>query len=262
MSEYKLLPKNRYFEVLGGMNADNHGDRKVGMLSEIDMTSCVNLRRGCAESTGVRPSYTAFVTHAVAHALRTHPYANRMAVEWPFFKRIVQLNSVNITVAVERDQPGSEQAVYAGTIPNADTLDLVGLTRQLQGLANATEENSERWRTVKRIVERLPTWLARTVLRIPLFFPALWVKHRGGAVMISSPAKYGVDMMIGAWPWPIGFSFGYVKERPMVIDGQVEPRTTLFLTMSFDRRLMGGAPAARFFKTVCDYLEQAENSMN
>lgn len=79
--------------------------------------------------------------------------------------------------------------------------------------------------------------------------------------MISSPAKYGVDMLVGNWPWPVGFSFGLVKERPIVIEGNIVARPTMMLIMSFDRRLMAGAPAARFFNAVSQALASAETSL-
>lgn len=261
MSDFKVLGKNRFFEVLGGLNVENHGDNKVAMLSEIDMSSVERLRVENARLDSVKPSYTAFVAKAVSLALREQPHANRIAIEFPFWKRIVQLNDVHMTVAVERDQPGLEQAVYAGTIRHTDKLDLTAITKELQALAQATPETSERWRKLKWIVENLPCWLARWVLSIPRLSPSLWIEHRGGAVMISSPAKYGVDIMVGAWPWPLGFSFGLVKQRPLAVNGEVTVRQTMMLTMSFDRRLMGGAPAARFFRTVCDHLENAERDM-
>lgn len=80
-------------------------------------------------------------------------------------------------------------------------------------------------------------------------------------MLISSPAKYGVDMLIANWPWPIGFSFGLVKERPFVVEGKIEVRSTMTLTMSFDRRIMGGAPAARFIRAVADSLENASTML-
>ena len=79
--------------------------------------------------------------------------------------------------------------------------------------------------------------------------------------MISSPAKYGVDMMVANWPWPIGYSFGLVKDRVIAVEGSPLVRPTMVLTMSFDRRLMGGAPAARFFRAVCGHIEHAERDM-
>jgi hypothetical protein len=111
------------------------------------------------------------------------------------------------------------------------------------------------------LIQKLPCRLARWIFSLPRWFPKMWVEHRGGAVMISSPAKYGVDVMVGAWPWPLGFSFGLVKERPVALAGAVAVRPTMMLTMSFDRRLMGGAPAARFFHTVCRFLEEAETQL-
>lgn len=261
MSEYSLLPRNRFFEVLGGMNIENNGDNKVAMLNEIDMTQCISLRKKIHSEQDIKPSYTAFVARAVALTLKSHPYANRMTLEWPFFRRIVQLDNIHITVAVERDTPGNEQAVYAGTIRNTDTLDLSNLTKELQQLATAKGVHGERWQLLNKIIQRLPAPLARFVLKFPRRHPSLWVEHRGGSVMISSPAKYGVDMLVGNWPWPIGFSFGIVKDRPFVVDGEITIRPTMMLIMSFDRRLMGGAPAARFFKAVADSLEHAETTL-
>jgi hypothetical protein len=78
--------------------------------------------------------------------------------------------------------------------------------------------------------------------------------------MISSPAKYGVDIMVGAWPWPLGFSFGFVRRRPVAVGDRVEVRPTMFVTMSFDRRIMGGAPAARFFNSVCEELTRGSST--
>ena len=79
--------------------------------------------------------------------------------------------------------------------------------------------------------------------------------------MILSPAKYGVDMLVGNWPWPIGFSFGLVKDRPMVVEGAVVVRPTMMLIMSFDRRLMAGGPAARFFNAVAQSLQNAQATL-
>lgn len=255
MPNYHFLPKNPFFEVVGGIMFENYGDNKVAMLSEIDMSACIRLRDRLGEETGQRPSYTALVTRAIAQTLTTHPYANRIPLEYPFFKRIIQLEDINITVAVERDSPGLEQATYAGTIANADQWTVPELSAELKRIANTEGEHGERWSLFQRIVTRFPAPLARFVLRFPRLWPGLWMQHRGGAIMISSPAKYGVDMLVGNWPWPIGFSFGLVKDRPIAVDGNVVVRPTMMLIMSFDRRLMAGAPAARFFNAVGKMLE-------
>lgn len=261
MSLFHFLPKNPFFEVVGGIMFENYGDNKVAMLSEIDMSQCIALREAIGKKTGQKPSYTACVARAVALTLKTHPYANRITLEVPFFKRIIQLEEINITVAVERDTPGVEQATYAGTIARTDELSLSELNSELKRIANIQGEHGERWELFKKVVTRLPPALARFILRFPRLWPSLWIQHRGGAVMISSPAKYGVDMLVGNWPWPIGFSFGLVKERPVVIEGNIVARPTMMLIMSFDRRLMAGAPAARFFNSVAQSLTLANTTL-
>lgn len=251
---YQTLPKARYFEVLGGLNTENRSDNKVAMVNEVDMSACDAIRASFASRGEPKPTYTAFMAMAIAAALRRHPHANRITVELPFRKRIIQLNQIHITVAVERDAPGIEQAVFAGTIYDADRKDLGELTSELHALAASTEDTMPRWRLLKTIVERLPSTLARWILSVPRLSAGLWIEHRGGSVMISSPAKYGVDIMAGTWPWPLGFSFGYVRPRVVAAAEGVAVRPTMFVTMSFDRRIMGGAPAARFFATVCEHL--------
>lgn len=261
MNAWTLLDRNRYFEVLGAMNVENRSDCKVAMLSEIDLSGVQRVRSALRHENGYKPSYTSFVALAAARALREQPHANRIPVLWPFRRRIVQLRDVHLSIAVERDQPGIEQAVFVGTIRNTDRKDLLEITSELRGLANATPQTCPRWRTFSWMVENLPCWLSRWMLSLPQWIPSLWIEHRGGAAMISSPAKYGVDVMMGTWPWPLGFSFGYVKERPVVVNGAVAIRPTMTLTMSFDRRLMGGAPAARFFNRIVEILEHADSEL-
>src|SRR5581483_4489323 len=118
---------------------------------------------------------------------------------------------------VERDRPGQEQAVFADTIRQADTKDLVTITRELQTMRDATPETNSTLRTFQWMVEKLPSRLAVFFASLPRWFPSMWVKYRGGAAMISSPSKYGVDLLAGHWPWPLGFSFGQVKDRPFVV---------------------------------------------
>lgn len=254
MSKFHFLPRNRFFEVVGGIMFENYGDHKVAMLGEVDMTQCIALREEIGAKTGQKPSYTALVVSAIAQTVKNHGYVNRIPLEIPFFKRIVQLDEINITVAVERDTPGLEQATYAGTILSADQLDIAEIHNELRRIAATEGEHGTRWQLFHQLVTRFPPMLARFILRSPRLWPSLWVEHRGGAIMVSSPAKYGVDMLVGNWPWPLGISFGLVKARPVVIADKLEVRMTMMLTMSFDRRLMAGAPAARFFNALITRL--------
>jgi pyruvate dehydrogenase E2 component (dihydrolipoamide acetyltransferase) len=51
---------------------------------------------------------------------------------------------------------------------------------------------------------------------------------------------------------------GKMKETPVVIDGKVEIRKILFLSLSFDHRVVDGAEAARFLNALIARLEDPD----
>jgi hypothetical protein len=56
-------------------------------------------------------------------------------------------------------------------------------------------------------------------------------------------------------------SFGIAKRRPVVRGETIVACPTFTLTLSFDRRVMAGAQAARLFRQIVDRLEKAESEM-
>jgi len=48
---------------------------------------------------------------------------------------------------------------------------------------------------------------------------------------------------------------GKIKELPVVRDGKIEIRKIIFLSLSFDHRVVDGAEAVRFLNTVIERLE-------
>jgi len=119
-----------------------------------------------------------------------------------------------------------------------DRLSLTTITEALRALAVSDVTTNKQWRQFSTIITRLPPWLATLLIRLPCFIPELWVKYRGGAVLISSPAKYGVDVVVGDVVAFARGSFGLVKPRPVVRDTEIVACTTFALTLNFDRRVM------------------------
>jgi hypothetical protein len=261
---YAVEPRNKFFEAnRAAVEYEIRPGNTVTFLAEVDLTSVERVREH--DAAGRRPSYTAFVIKAVALALRDFPYMNRRVCRrpWPPFSgpRLQAFRRCDIAVAVERDIPGAESTAFIDVLRDADRLSLAEITDFLRGLATCDAATNTQWREFSTIISRLPSWLASLLIRLPCFVPGLWVKYRGGAVLISSPAKYGVDAVLGTWMHPIGVSFGLVKPRAVVRDGQVVARPTFQLSLNFDRRVMAGAQAARAFKRIVDRLEQAETDL-
>jgi len=229
--------------------------RTVLFSSEIDLTEIDRIRQTAA--SGQMPSYTAFVAKAVARALAEFPYANRRLyrpLALPFLTYVQAFQSTDVAVAIERDIAEEPATAYIEVLRGVDELTLTGVTAALRTFSSSDLSTSPQWRSFHRIATTLPGWLAAFLATLPVHLPKMWRKYRGGAAMISSPAKYGVDTVVGAWTHPLGFSFGLAQMKPIVKEGQVVAANAFTFVMNFDRRVMAGAQAARFFKRICDLL--------
>jgi pyruvate/2-oxoglutarate dehydrogenase complex dihydrolipoamide acyltransferase (E2) component len=261
---YEIEPKNKFFEAIRAIaEYEIRPGNSVTFLSEVDLTEVERVRAG--RSKGRTPSYTAFVVKAVALALRDFPYANRRVFRRPWLPlsgpRLQRFHHSDVAVACERDIPGAESIAFLDVLRDADRLSLMEITEALHNLAVCDLATNKQWREFSTLVRRLPSWLSTLLIRLPCLVPSLWGKYRGGAVLVTSPAKYGVDVIAGTWTHPLGVSFGLVKRRPVVRGETIVACPTFTLTLSFDRRVMAGAQAARFFRRIVLLLENVATEM-
>jgi pyruvate/2-oxoglutarate dehydrogenase complex dihydrolipoamide acyltransferase (E2) component len=87
-----------------------------------------------------------------------------------------------------------------------------------------------------------------------------WVKRFGGTVGMSSVGMFGPG---GGWGIPIApptlmVTVGGIATKPRYINGTLEPRELLDVTISVDHAIVDGAPAARFARRLTDLIEQAD----
>ena len=256
--DHVIEPKNKFFAAMCSItDFELRPANTVTFLSEVDLTEIERLRGSGGESARLRPSYTAFVVRAVALALREFPYANRRVSRSLFRRpRVQKFHRVDAAVLAERSVPGAPMVAFVDMLRDADRLSLEQITEQLHAMATADVSTNKQLRDFTNIITRMPIRLAALVLRMPALFPRLWVNYRGGSFVITSPAKYGVDIVATTWPWSLGISFGIVKPRPLVRHGKVVACPTFTLTLNFDHRLMTGAPAAHFFTRIVELLER------
>lgn len=258
---YSSLPPSRVLKAFWSLNGEMHPANKVSFIREIDATEMDTLRSSIEFDTKIKPSYTALVTKATSLVLQEFPYANRAILGLPFFKRLVQFNTTAITVAIERSVPDADAVVLADTIYDCGSKSITEITGELRNFSNATMANNPRWRLFYSLLSTIPAFISKWIIRMPLFFPSIWTKHRGCACFVNSPAKYGIDIFIGDMIWPLTISFGWVRERPAIWNGELTIRKTMPLIMIFDRRIMAGAPAAKFFNRLAEVLQNAETEL-
>ena len=102
----------------------------------------------------------------------------------------------------------------------------------------------------------LPGFIRRFFLKVLFKNPRL-LKEMNGTVSLTSVGMFGSG---GGWGIPVSnhtlqITLGGVAERPALVDGQVENREYLCVTISFDHDIVDGAPAARFTQRLKELIE-------
>lgn len=263
---YRITKANRVYRAVRAIvEYEVKPGNGVSFFNQVDLSAVEAIRKRLKAAGLTAPSYTAFVIKAVAISLKSFPHANARLIDHSFSlfgrNRIQQFEHCDIAVQAEMQMPDTEVATFADILRDADQASFEDIQHWLRALGNAEQSGNPQWRQFRDLMSRWPSFLSRWLIRLPLFSPALWARYRGGAVLVNSPARYGVDMLAATWTWPITVSFGLVKARPMVVEGKVVARPSFTLIMNFDRRVMAGAQAARFFKHLSDVLEQADATM-
>ena len=203
-----------------------HGTAPVTLISSVDATNLVNLRQQFKAVAGEQGTagagsigYTDIVVKLTALALERHPVLNS---RWDG-DRILIFRGIHIGIAVDTD---------AGL--------LVPVIRDVPGL------------TLREVAARSQDLVARARRR------ALKVEElQGGTFTITNLGPFGIEAftpIINA-PQCAVLGMGRIIRQPVAIEPQIAFRDRLTLSLTFDHRIVDGAPAARFLQTLCGLLE-------
>jgi len=170
--------------------------------------------------SGVKLTFTAFIAETIVRALQTFPKVNA-SVEGE--DTIVYHRDVNLGIAVALDW-----GLIVPVVKQAQQMNLLGLAETINDLA-------ERARTKRLSVDDV----------------------QGGTFTITNPGVFGT--LMGApiinQPQVAILGVGVIKKRPVVIDDAIAIRPIMFLSLSYDHRLVDGADAAKFLAFVVKDLE-------
>ncbi len=195
----------------------------VTLTMEADATEFVALRErlkaSMADELGFNIGYNDLLIKLLAHALRKFPYMNaRLDGE-----TIRQLAEIHIGLAVD-----TERGLLVPVVRDADRKGLAEVACELRGLV-------ERARTGKAGPDELV----------------------GSTFTITNLGMYDVDGFtpIINLPEMAILGVGRIKPRPAAVDGAVCVRQMMWLSLTFDHRLVDGAPAARFLQYIKNLVE-------
>jgi pyruvate/2-oxoglutarate dehydrogenase complex dihydrolipoamide acyltransferase (E2) component len=200
-------------------------------------------------------SFTAYVVASVARAAAAHPDVNAYR-NWR--GQLVSHHHVDVNTIVEVVTPQGPFPL-AHVVRDADIRDVGDLTAELRRVkTDPSLSGSGRW-------------LARAgplAARVPGAIPAMYaVMSRSVRVrqQIGTVAVTAVGMFAGGGGFAITplslmslqVVVGGMTARPRVVDGAVEVRDVLDLTVTIDHNVVDGAPAARFAATLRELLESS-----
>ncbi len=188
---------------------------------EADMSACKRYRE---TATGFRPTYNDFVLHAAVTALKVFPGVN---AQWSD-GGVYEFEGVHLGVAVALDE-----GLIVPVIRDAHRLDLEGLHRAAQALVEKARAN--------RLTPD---------------------EYAGASFTVSNLGPFGVDEFTAIinQPGSAILAVGAMRERAVVVDGKIEARPTMRMTLSSDHRVIDGSVAAQFAGAVKNALETADFS--
>ena len=196
------------------------GSAQLTITTEADVTAATDLRAQLAREFEF--TYTDLMIHAVARALRRHQRLNSSLADGT----IVLASEINIGVAV-----ALEEGLIVPVIHGAER-------KTLKQIAAETKDLGRRAREGKLRVEEV----------------------EGGTFTITNLGTYGVDAftpIINHGEAAI-LGIGRIVEKPAVYRGEIARRSMMTLSLTFDHRIVDGAPAAAFLQTVVETFNYGE----
>jgi pyruvate dehydrogenase E2 component (dihydrolipoamide acetyltransferase) len=210
--------------IASRMRAGAHETAPVTLTTRCDATNLVALREqfraAQSGSDSVVPGYNDILIKLTAAALLRHPL---LAAQWND-RQILLPDGIHVSLAVDTDA-----GLLAPVIRDADksTLRQVAAeTRRLADLARGGKLSPD--------------------------------QMQGGVFTVTNLGMFGIDAFtpIINLPQCAILGVGRIVREPAVVNDQIVPRDQLTLSLTFDHRVVDGAPAARFLQDLCRSIEQ------
>jgi len=192
-------------------------------MVEVDMEKIARIRSAAKEAftarEGFNLTYMPFLARAVVDALLAHPLVNSELRG----EEIVVKHYVNLGIAVSYDQ-----GLIVPVVKGADGMNLIGLARAINDLATRARAHQLKPDEVHE-----------------------------GTFTITNPGPFGsiLSVPIINQPQTGILAFDAVVKRPVVIDDAIAVRHMVYLSMSWDHRVIDGALASQFLARIKENME-------
>ena len=223
-AEHEAIPVSRVRRLIAQrMLGSAQETAAVTLTTEADATAFVllrdQLRAALAPRGRLVPAYNDLLIKLVAVALQQHPVLNATWQE----QTILLWREVHIGLAVD-----APDGLVVPVVRDAHS-------RSVGQIAAATSDLIARAQARQLQGEEL----------------------QGGTFTVTNLGMFGIDAFtpIINLPQSAILGVGRIAARPAVVDDQIVPRKLMALSLTFDHRVADGAAAARFLRTVREFIE-------
>lgn len=210
------------------MIKSKHTSPHVTSFVEADVTNLVNWRNkvktGFQAQHGEKITFTPIFIEAVARALNDYPMIN-VSVDG---NNIIKKKNINIGMAAALPSGN----LIVPVIKQADQLNLLGLTKAVNDLASRARQNKLKPDDIQ-----------------------------GGTFTLTNVGTFGnlMGTPIINQPQVAILAVGSIKKKPAVVETEfgdlIAVRQMMYLSLSYDHRVVDGALGGSFLRRVADYLE-------
>ena len=211
------------------MVMSKHTSPHVTSFVEADVTNLVNWRNQVKDKYkkqyGENITFTPIFVEAIARAIRDYPMIN-CSIDGT---RIILKKDVNIGMAAALPSGN----LIVPVIKGADMLNLAGLTKTVNDLASRARQNQLKPEEIQ-----------------------------GGTFTLTNVGTFGNVMgtPIINQPQVAIMAVGAIRKKPAVLETEygdvIAVRQMMFLSLSYDHRVVDGMLGGSFLRRVADYLEQ------
>jgi 2-oxoglutarate dehydrogenase E2 component (dihydrolipoamide succinyltransferase) len=215
------------------MVESKHTSAHVTSFTEADVTNMVQwrdrIKKDFEKRENERITFTPLFIEAIVKCIKKYPWLNS-SIDGD---KLIVKKDINMGLATALPSGN----LIVPVIKNADQLNLVGLTKQVNMLANAARNNKLK-----------PD------------------DTTGGSFTLTNVGSFGSLMgtPIINQPQVAILAVGAIKKRPVVIETQqgdsIAIRHMMFLSMSYDHRIIDGALGATFLNAVAKELENFDGN--
>lgn len=210
--------------IADNMHASLQNAAQLTAFTEVDVTEMVKfkdlVKAEYKKDDSVKVSYNDIIVMATSRALMRHPIMNSTLIG----EEILLHGTVNLGIAV-----ALPEGLIVPKLRNAEKKNLLQIAAEVRELAAKARENAL---SVEEVTDGTFTISNVSMLGMDGFTPVL------------NPPETGI------------LGVGRVIEKPSVFNGEIAIRHMMTLSLTFDHRIVDGAPAMTFLNNLARYLEQ------